>query len=548
MDSRSPIKVVKKLRNDSGQAEIREWDVRGSPVASRRIVTRAGAKNGEEVIDGLEDEEESIPEVEEKAASTDLRLPDGFVSPMKPVKKAEVRRRRSMPCDFTFSGGDSTSATVEDEAVSVDDLVGDDSTSATVEDEAVSADDAVGEEDEWEDVDEEIAVSVETATDGQSIPTRPLSIRRSSSSPVQRKPHIETAPHIIAFSPIKLKPPPSPIIQPSESIEEKSPRKTKPRVSDDTALLQAFIKRADEIKNCGRVWTDDKVEPVSKGDVLADLDPNSPSPRKQVKQASSPTTNGSRRSLRNKPCNDLLPDTVYQPLPLNISIRASTDNVVLKKSEAQQLAALTRTHTRKNKSGAIPPKARLMKLASEVSSNLAPEEEDDTKRKVKWAARLASFYNGLTEEAESVASDAAEPVTENPKPERTSKRKSRLATPAKPRIRPDLALPIEEDPPVKEPERKKPPPSRLPAPVTSSSTALDLDDTTDMSISVMIPQRKTVEVTGLTSPAKRGRKVGLAVMGSHQVPRYPAAASRHHLTDANTPSLGSPAKKRSRRG
>ena len=75
-----------------------------------------------------------------------------------------------------------------------------------------------------------------------------------------------------------------------------SPHKpSRPRVSDDTALLQAFLNRAAEGKNSRRISAtkresitnrrdSDAVRQAlaspAKAEVLADLDPNSPSPRK----------------------------------------------------------------------------------------------------------------------------------------------------------------------------------------------------------------------------------------------------------------------------
>ncbi|KAF2163268.1 hypothetical protein M409DRAFT_57561 [Zasmidium cellare ATCC 36951] len=307
-------------------------------------------------------------------------------------------------------------------------------------------------------------------------PRLPLrrSPRRQSTSPLKRS---TIAPlgksHLIAFTPVKLpvsqsstqEPclassplPTSPaLLQNADSPQtsmptltrsssappeepQMSPRKPgQPRLSDDTALLQAFINRASESKNGRRTSATARRESLENRrnsdavrqalaspavkpaatDVLGDLDPNSPSPRKQAAvecsikplqqeeqdelAQSSPARTVSRRSGRSKKKPETLSAATYSG-PNKISIRGSADSVVLKKTEAQELAQATRSNTKKNKGGAVLPPLRLTRMAKEAALNdgndvpeVAMEEGDANKKGIKWAETLATFYEGASE-------------------------------------------------------------------------------------------------------------------------------------------------------
>jgi hypothetical protein len=223
-----------------------------------------------------------------------------------------------------------------------------------------------------------------------------------------------------------------------------SPRRSaKPRVSDDTALLQAFLNRAAENKSSRRLSAS-KRESLSnrrdsdtvrqalaspaKPEILGALDPNSPSPKKSLAVLedlkptkseepviSSPSQSSgdientqvrtTRRSHRDK-------RRVERATPLGhtrISLRGNTDPVVLKRSEAQELATMTRANTRKNKVGAVMPTLRLTKLIVERPPiEATPEEEaEDTGaplthsgvRRVRWDETLA-YYQEAPKEPE----------------------------------------------------------------------------------------------------------------------------------------------------
>lgn len=420
------------------------------------------------------------------------------------------------------------------------------------------------------------ASAVKAIADPEPLSTLRRSPRRKSTSPVRRSGILPSSskPHLVAFTPIKLPvytssvefqssplpgaddsmevDNPTPLPQPTRSSSappeepQMSPRRPKqPRISDDTALLQAFLNRAAESKTSKDSSITAKREsmenrrdstsvrqalaspaPLAKtvaGDVLADLDPNSPSPRKQALAASlaeGGQANGkavadqdqdelalnatpdkktsSRKSGRvKKKSSQALPASTYTAPtsagPNRIAIRGADPVVVLKKSEAQEIAQMTRNNTKKNKSGAVLPPMRLTRLAAEKlarADEIAPPDEDDQmdvdvpvktgRRAVKWAETLASFHEGANEpemsmlsdelnvseessappasdtpskpsklrklrtprptasssgsnkaSAEEAAPPTAPPAAEAAKPPRATKRSSRIATPAK---------------------------------------------------------------------------------------------------------------------
>jgi hypothetical protein len=345
-------------------------------------------------------------------------------------------------------------------------------------------------EDEWEDVQEE---SESTQSEGSEVheeralspatksPSQQLDLplRRSpgrkSSSPVKQRSFqsfVDSAAHLIAFSPVKggLRDSveaeqhgtvdnddimqdlinESPVMlersvsAPPEEPQMPERRSVRPRVSDDTALLQAFLNRAAENKSSRRLSAS-KRESLSnrrdsdtirqalaspaKPEILGALDPNGPSPKKSMAvfedlkatqdedaivgirlQSSGDAENvensqerTTRRSHRDK-------RRVERAAPLahtRISLRGNTDPVILRRSEAQELATMTRTNTRKNKAGSIMPTLRLTKLIVEKPPiEASPDAESDDNgteavrpgaRRVKWDETLAYYQEAPTE-------------------------------------------------------------------------------------------------------------------------------------------------------
>nr|POE74719.1 hypothetical protein CFP56_37250 [Quercus suber] len=234
-----------------------------------------------------------------------------------------------------------------------------------------------------------------------------------------------------------------------------SPRKaSKPRLSDDTALLQSFLKRAAESKSSRRLSVSDKesltnrrdsdtvrraLASPAKVDVLTDLDPNSPSVRGssdlassvatdrhdlstnekavgQVEDEIADTTQMTRRSGRGRQKPQVLAPMTYSA-PSKISIRGNA-NVDLKRSEAQEKATLLKTNTRKNKFGAVSRMIRLTQLAAEQASGDSAEivEADGTHHslesnpRLRWAETLAVYFEAPEPEYSQVSDEAHEPT------------------------------------------------------------------------------------------------------------------------------------------
>lgn len=395
-------------------------------------------------------------------------------------------------------------------------------------------------------------------------PRLPLrrSPRRKSSSPLKQSmtlPSTEKS-HLIAFTPLKSvfsfsmqlpedissQDPPlsSPIERSASAPPEEptmSPRKpSRPRVSDDTALLQAFLNRAAESKgtsstNSGisvskreslsnrrdsdavRQALASPAKPSSTTDVLVlgELDVNSPSPRKSAGLSSSAgiTTESNifdnviaeaankaedeaargdseddggsrtRRSGRTSAKKNPQPTTVstaLQPAATNrISIRAPNGDgrVVLKRSEAQELALLTRNNTRKNKGGAILPPLRLTKMAVvfasqtadgsqiDVADETAQEGGKESKKGVKWAEQLVDFYqgaNGDVSESSVLSDELGGSMNGEPGEERDTKSDKMTSSSS-------LSSTVAAPPPPSE-TPSKPKIRKLKAPRTAAST------------------------------------------------------------------------------
>ncbi|CZT14850.1 uncharacterized protein RCC_12072 [Ramularia collo-cygni] len=359
--------------------------------------------------------------------------------------------------------------------------------------------------------------TVEYTTESQPVFELRRSPRRQSTSPVRRSGILPSSsrPHLVAFTPIKLPvyttsvelqsspsfgaalddsmdiDNPTPLPQPTRSSSappeepQMSPRRPKqPRISDDTALLQAFLNRAAESKTSKDGSTTAKREsmenrrdstsvrqalaspaPLAKttaGDVLADLDPNSPSPRKQFLAVSlADAAQTDRKSVIDQDEDELAlnatPDKqrasrksgrvkkkgpqVLPAGPKCISIRPADPVVVLKKDETHDTARMTRNNTKKNKSGAVLPPTRLTRLAAERlarADELGPQDDEDHmdvevpvkagRRAVKWAETLESFHEGANEPEMSMLSDELNIAEESsaPPPSNTPSKPAKL--------------------------------------------------------------------------------------------------------------------------
>lgn len=408
-----------------------------------------------------------------------------------------------------------------------------------------------------------------------------------------------------------------------------------PRISDDTAILHAFLNRAAASKRPIPAAKRESLENRRDSDVvrqalastdkpepLAELDPNSPpSPQKsqspvietevevekplaatEAQPATSTRSKAPRRTTRTRA------PPPSQTKPAKIAIRSAADHVALKRSEAQELALLTRSNTRKNKGKSVMPVARLLKIASEDAPADVPVEstegQDDSRpvrRGVQWDQTLAyykEFESDLAdspptkpksrqtrvsaraleplappvEEPSSSAPEAAssepataepdvpasvvseQPQTDAPAPQQpqlprpaSNKRKSRIATPA----RPTKIAPVKADRSAPHPpalhapalagQTEAPQENRLGTPKKPHTPFFGIKPTSSLSSRLDLPPKHDVApfapaapaLPGLSSPAKKRVKSTLG-----------KSAVRPSQKDAELPGLTSPAKRK----
>jgi hypothetical protein len=138
-----------------------------------------------------------------------------------------------------------------------------------------------------------------------------------------------------------------------------------------------------------------------------------PAPEDTAEDTAEKSGRGSRRSSRTKKSRLPAPATTVQPQASNkIAIRRAdgTDPVVLKKTDAQELALITKNNTRKNKQGAFMVSLRLLKLQAEAilspSVDLDEEEKPPVpgRRGIRWDETL-TYYQ---EHADTLAAQQAE--------------------------------------------------------------------------------------------------------------------------------------------
>ncbi|KAF3051726.1 hypothetical protein E8E11_006053 [Didymella keratinophila] len=225
-------------------------------------------------------------------------------------------------------------------------------------------------------------------------------------------------------------------------------------IDDDTAILKSFLSRAaaSKAERSAIITRRSSLENRRDSDVvrhalasprkaLEEMDPNSPTKidsesafdivetlvqQADVEEAASPALEqteseesaekagrGSRRSSRAKKSRLPAPALLAQaPTTNKIAIRRAdgSDPVVLKKTDAQELALITRNNTRKNKQGAFMVSLRLLKLQAEAilspPADLVAEEKPPVpgRRGIRWDETLAYYQ----EHADTIASQEAE--------------------------------------------------------------------------------------------------------------------------------------------
>jgi hypothetical protein len=288
-------------------------------------------------------------------------------------------------------------------------------------------------------------------------------------------------------------------------------------LDDDTAILKDFLTRAAASKasKANKVTTiarrtslshrrdSDAVRNAlaSPRKILEDKDPNSPSPHMpydttatldlsesltlhqstntisddyeptDAEVAKAPAAS-SRRLTRSRSSRTPHPPLSHNPQPQTpnrIPVRRANggEPVVLRRTEAQELGILTRTNTRKNKSGAVAASVRLLKLAAEqaaVAGSIVDKVVEAARdgaaagerKAVRWGEMLVYFQHrtdstslsveALTEFTEAMAQGKADVETLDPSPDEPasldagnavskSKSKSKDKAASTPRIR-----------------------------------------------------------------------------------------------------------------
>ncbi|KAF1363375.1 hypothetical protein EJ07DRAFT_52506, partial [Lizonia empirigonia] len=226
-------------------------------------------------------------------------------------------------------------------------------------------------------------------------------------------------------------------------------------IDDDTAILKSFLSRAaaSKAERSAIITRRESLENRRDSDIirhalasprkaLEEKDPNSPSKTDsevtldlsgtpvlspEVEESASPaleeteedateakTGRGSRRSARAKKSRLPAPASTTQPQASNkIAIRRAdgTDPVILKKTDAQELALITKNNTRKNKQGAFMVSLRLLKLQAEAILSPSTPLDDETPREpvqgrrgIRWDETLAYYQ----EHADTITAQQAE--------------------------------------------------------------------------------------------------------------------------------------------
>ncbi|PNS16578.1 hypothetical protein CAC42_78 [Sphaceloma murrayae] len=246
---------------------------------------------------------------------------------------------------------------------------------------------------------------------------------------------------------------PSPVERPTSAPPEdtaSSESRYRPRISDDTAILHAFLSRAAASKkpiakresltnrrDSGMVRH--ALASPAKPEILAELDANSSSPHKGARtevsgvtvaaeKSGPPQKDGDsieddrpkRRSARSRGKPTLLLDQMTSEgatrAPSKITIRGPTEQVSLRKNEVQELAAQTRSNTRKNKGQSVMPLARLTELANAPAAGASCGNTSETHKgtkNVRWDETL-TYFSKSPDDAEAVAPEALQaPDTAN---------------------------------------------------------------------------------------------------------------------------------------
>ena len=235
----------------------------------------------------------------------------------------------------------------------------------------------------------------------------------------EAKDNINQANNIIAKSEVQ---------QAAETIAEVcekldlSTRKTRSgaRISDDTSMLKDFLNRAQAKKAAKCVPPLSAEVPKLQGSPTRRsprkaLEPHigeAVSPHKSKKSTKGPSTPPRKAIVEDVDSSDDQ-ETVTGPTSFRRSTRTrlpapsktppgapsfipvrrgdGSDQVILQKSQAQEMAIVTRANTRRNKGQSKPPALALQDLPPESPVKMTAKEQADHAKTVAWAEKLASY-------------------------------------------------------------------------------------------------------------------------------------------------------------
>ena len=192
------------------------------------------------------------------------------------------------------------------------------------------------------------------------------------------------------------------------------------RISDDTSMLKEFLNRA-QAKKAAKTLPPLSAEipklqgsPTRRSPRKA-LEPQNGyhgSPPKSRKGAKGPSTPPRKIVVEEVDSSDEH-ETVNEPAIFRRSTRTrlsapsktppgapsfipvrrgdGSDQIVLQKSQAQEMAIVTRANTRRNKGQSKPPALALQDLPAESPVKMTAKERADHAKKVAWAEKLASY-------------------------------------------------------------------------------------------------------------------------------------------------------------
>lgn len=331
----------------------------------------------------------------------------------------------------------------------------------------------------------------------------------------------------------------------------------KPRISDDTAILHAFLSRAAASKRPMAAHKRESLEnrrdsdvvrhalaSTDKPEVLTDFDPNSPplppkEPLNDTKQEPEPTKEERAAELPaatpTKPKAPRRTSRTRTPVaapkkPAKIAIRSAADHIALKRTEAQELALLTRSNTRKNKGKSIMPRARLLNIGDEVvpledSTEEPAEAVAVTLQSAKSAPRRGVQWNENLTHIREFESDSPD------SPPKTKARTSRVSARA---LEPFVPLTSAEEPL----EEVAPRSAEIEADTIEPEAQQEAQPSSEPT-----PRPKAV-------PSKRKSRIATAARSSKlavpkpvsTAPLLPPATSAPQSSEPLTTSLGTPKK------